>query len=256
MTTEFKPRKIYFILKKTLKVLLPIAFWISVWQILAAIVDHEYFLPDAIVTFKTLLGLFSTATFWRSAALTLSRVVIGLALGTLIGIVFAFLTNAYPLVNALFSPIISIIKATPVATFIVLLWIMMSGGALSILIAVLMVMPIVWQNLTDAFKSMDKELLEVAEVFQFSYIKKLKLIVFPTLLKYLAPALITATGLAWKSEIAAEIIAYTRNSIGQEINDAKYYLNTPLVFAWTIVIIAFSISLEKIMRHLLGRFKV
>ena len=257
MTTNFKEEnKALLILKKAVTMLFPIVFWLSVWQILAMVVNHEYFLPDVFVTFKTLFKLFGTASFWRSAALTLSRVVIGLVIGTFLGATLAFLTNTYAIINSLISPIVSIIKATPVATFIVLLWIMMSGGALSILIAVLMVMPIVWQNLSDAFKAMDKDLIEVAAVFEFSYIKKLKLIVLPTLLGYLSPALITATGLAWKSEIAAEIIAYTRNSIGQQINDAKYYLDTPLVFAWTIVIILFSISLEKLMRYLLGRLKV
>ena len=174
MTTNFnEENKALLILKKAVTMLFPIVFWLSVWQILAMVVNHEYFLPDVFVTFKTLFKLFGTASFWRSAALTLSRVVIGLVIGTFLGATLAFLTNTYAIINSLISPIVSIIKATPVATFIVLLWIMMSGGALSILIAVLMVMPIVWQNLSDAFKAMDKDLLEVAAVFEFSHIKKL-----------------------------------------------------------------------------------
>lgn len=220
------------------------------------LVDHDYFLPDVFVTFGTLFGLLGTAGFWLTSLLTLLRVLTGLVLGTLIGILLAFLSHELSFVYDLLSPIISVIKSTPVATFIVILWIMLSGDALAILIAVLMVMPIVWQNLIDGFRSIDKDLLEVAYVFEFSYGKKLRLIILPTLLKYLVPALVTATGLAWKSEIAAEIIAYTRNSIGQQINDAKYLLDTPLVFAWTIIIILFSIALERLAKYLLERFKV
>jgi len=37
---------------------------------------------------------------------------------------------------------------------------------------------------------------------------------------------------------------------------AKYYLETPLVFAWTIVIITFSICLERLMKYLFGRWKI
>ena len=242
-------------LKTVLRVVLPILFWLCIWQALAMLVDHKYFLPDVPTTFGALFGLLGAKVFWLSALLTLLRVIAGLVLGTFLGIVLAVLSNHFTPIYDILSPIISVIKSTPVATFIVILWIMMNGDALAIFIAVLMVMPIVWQNVIDAYRSIDKELLELTQVFEFSRIKKFKLLIFPALMKYLAPALITATGLAWKSEIAAEIIAYTRNSIGQQINDAKYYLDTPLVFAWTIIIILFSICLERLAKYLLRRFR-
>ena len=72
-------------------------------------------------------------------------------------------------------------------------------------------------------------------------------------MKYLIPGIITASGLCWKAEIAAEIIAYTKRSIGQGINDAKYNLDTPTVFAWTLVIILLSVALEKGASMLLRR---
>jgi NitT/TauT family transport system permease protein len=78
---------------------------------------------------------------------------------------------------------------------------------------------------------------------------------FPNLKKYLIPSVITSVGLAWKSEIAAEIIAYTRNSIGQLINDGKYNLDTPVVFAWTFIVIFFSILFESLIKSLLRRIE-
>ena len=58
-----------------------------------------------------------------------------------------------------------------------------------------------------------------------------------------------------KEQIAAEIIAYTNNSIGQYIYDANFALDTPTVFAWASVIVSFSISLEAICKKALGRIK-
>jgi NitT/TauT family transport system permease protein len=132
---------------------------------------------------------------------------------------------------------------------------MLSGDALPIVIAFLMVMPIIMQNLLDGFDAIDRELLEVCRVFELSFFKKMKILIAPTLLKYFIPAVITATGLAWKSEIAAEIIAYTKNSIGEKINDAKYFYESPTVFAWTVIIIFMSILLETITKYLLRRCK-
>jgi len=230
-------------------------FWLALWQGLSMLVGLEYFLPSVPKTAAKLFSLIVTARFWRIAALTLLRVLTGLFSGIFLGALLAVLCHKLPFVNSLLSPIISVIKATPVATFIVLLWIMMSGTSLAILIAVLMVLPIVWQNLMDGFHSIDGQLEEVAYVFGFSLSKRIRLIIFPALKKYLAPAVITSVGLAWKSEIAAEIIAYTKNSVGQMINDAKYNLDTAEVFAWTAVIITFSILLERVAVFLLGRLE-
>ena len=243
-------------LRLTFRVSLPLLFWLSLWQLASSLLDREFLLPGIPSTALAILHLLGNRVFWKSAALTLLRVLVGLLLGTLFGIILAIICKAHPAVKALFAPLIAIMRATPVATFIVILWVLMSADRLSILIAVIMVMPIIWQNVLDGFASIDKDLLELSQVFEFSFLKKLRLIVIPTLIRYLVPAVITATGLAWKSEIAAEIIAYTRDSIGQLINDAKFNIETPTVFALTIVIIVFSILLEKLVKFLLGRVKV
>ena len=133
---------------------------------------------------------------------------------------------------------------------------MMNGSALAVFIAVLMVMPIIWQNMLDGYNAVDRELSEVCEIYEISAVKKFKLLIFPTLKKFMIPAIITSAGLAWKSEIAAEIIAYTKNSIGQNINDAKYNMETATVFAWTIIIIILSIIIEKTAKHFLARYDV
>ena len=243
-------------LKRVAKIFLPLLFWLSVWQLASSIVNREFLFPGIPSTLRALITLLGDAIFWRSAFLTLLRVFIGLALGTVFGIVLAVLSNAHSAIKALISPLIAIMRSTPVATFIVILWVLMSANSLSVLIALIMVMPIVWQNVLDGFSAIDKDLLELSRVFEFTYSKRLRLIVIPTLTRYLIPAVITATGLAWKSEIAAEIIAYTANSIGQLINDAKFNIETPTVFALTVVIIVFSILLERLVKFLLGRVKV
>ena len=179
----------------------------------------------------------------------------GLASGIFLGVILALLSHKYYAVKAVVSPMVSVIKSTPVASFIVILWILMNGSMLAIFIAVLMVMPIIWQNMIDGYNSIDPQLSEVCEIFEFSGLKRFKILTFPALKKFMIPAIITSTGLAWKSEIAAEIIAYTKRSIGQQINDAKYNMETATVFAWTLIIIALSIAIEKSAKLLLRRYE-
>lgn len=247
-------------LTKFLKFVLVTLVILSFWQIFASIENNVYILPGVKDTFHALVNIVKSSNFVKIILSTVLRVVTGLFLGIVFGIVLAPICYKIPLINMFVSPILSIIKSTPVASFIVLLWLRLNGNTLTVLIAFLMVLPIIWQNLMDGFSSVPNDLKEVAKIYNFSLKKKLKCLYSPVLFKYLLPAMVTSSGLAWKSEIATEIIAYTSNSIGQEINNAKYFSNTPEVFAWTIVIIILSLlfefftklSLKKIKRLSLG----
>ncbi|MBO7196921.1 MAG: ABC transporter permease subunit [Clostridia bacterium] len=237
-----------------IKVIFPLIFWLSVWQILAELINHKFLLPGIPDTLSALGALLGKESFYVAIFLSLLRVIAGLIIGIALGSGIAFLCNYSSVASALILPIISVIKSTPVASFIVVLWVMMSGDALSIVIGVLMVMPIITQNLLDGFGAIDPRLAEVADIFEMSRSRRLRLLILPSLRRYFIPGVITSVGLAWKAEIAAEIIAYTKRSIGQGINDAKYSLDTPTVFAWTMIIITFSIILEKCTKNLLGRW--
>ena len=243
--------KIY---KKVLIAVSVFAFWIGVWYLLALVVDNEFLLPTPHSSVKALLALMSESSFYKVVYYTLMRVIVGVVLGVVFGTALAFVSYKFAVIRKFLSPLISIIKSTPVVTFITLLWISMSGNGLAIFIAFLMVVPIVWQNLINGYDAIPRELSEICDVFEFSKIKRFKILVFPILMNYFFPAVITSIGLAWKAEIATEIIAYTKHSIGQYIYDARYHLLTDEVFAWVIVIVAFSIGLELLTRRILRRF--
>jgi NitT/TauT family transport system permease protein len=53
-------------------------------------------------------------------------------------------------------------------------------------------------------------------------------------------------GLAWKSGVAAEALVWPRLAIGTQIYNTKLYLETPDLFAWTLVVILFSLGLERL----------
>ena len=242
-------------LVKPLSLLLVFAFWIGVWWIAALIVSDGYHLPSPKDTFLAMIYLFGQKSFYKVVLCSLLRVLAGLCSGTVAGTLLAFVCHKFALIRSLVSPIISIVKAMPVATFILLIYYTIRGDAQTIFIGFIMVTPIIYQNLLSGLDSIDKNLTEITEIFGFSFAKKLKLLIFPSLRSYLFPAMITSVGLAFKSQIAAEIIAYTANSIGQFIYDANFGLRTDLVFAWAAVIVSLSIGLERLCKYLLGRIK-
>ena len=243
-------------IKSVLYSALPFVFWIGLWELSSQLINSEFIIPGIIPTAEALWILLGESEFYVAILFSLLRVLIGLTLGVALGVFVAVISYKFKPVRKIFTPAVSVIKSTPVASFIVILWIMMSGDSLAIFVSFLMVFPIVWQNTIDSFAAVDPQLLEVSSIYGFSNCKKIRLVYFPILLKFLIPAIITSVGLAWKSEIAAEIIAYTSRSIGYLINESKTLFDTPKIFALTLVIIIFSVILEFVVKKLLGRIKI
>lgn len=251
MITSITKNKLF---RGAVKVVAVTALCLLIWEICALIRNNEFVLPRVLTTLKSLVEIITSRGFFRIVFTTILRVLSGLALGVAFGIILATVCHFIPFVNAFVSPILSIVKATPVASFIVLLWLSLSGNSLPILIAFLMVLPIVWQNVLDAYNSLPKAMVEVTQIYNVSFKKRIKYLYLPHLFNFLTPAFITSIGLAWKSEIATEIIAYTTNSIGQQINNHKQFTETSFVFAWTIIIVLLSILLESGTKYLLRRY--
>lgn len=222
------------------------------WDISSKITDQSIILPSVKETLTSLYKIISSGEFFSFIFTAFFRVFAGLFLGVSTGILLAALCHRFDVVSTVISPIISIMKATPVACIIVLLWIRFNYTEIAVLVVLLMVMPVVWQNVYDGLGATDKNMLEVASIFKLSKIQKIKVLYIPSVLSYLIPAVITSVGLAWKAEIAAEIMTYS--NIGELIRDFKTVsFDTASIFAWTIIIVTFSILFEKSAKYLLGR---
>lgn len=240
---------------KTGIIIIVAAFWLAVWHLAAALVGSELLLPTPFSVLKTLFELMGTASFWQSLLHTLLRVLAGFALGMLAGTLLGTLTAASRLLSAFLSPLRSIIKATPVTSFIVLLLLYFSPVTTPVAVSFLMVVPIAWANVSKGITETDTQLLEMAKVFRLSRAKTLKSIYIPSVLPHFLTAATTGFGFAWKSCVAAEVIAMSKLSIGKALYESKLYLETPRLFAWTAAIIIISMLLEAVMVRLLGRLK-
>ena len=232
-------------LKTCLSALLPPAFWLGVWQLCAFLVErwvegrgNELLLPYPATVARSLVVLALSPAFWQTVAATLGRIVAGMAVGTLAGVLLAVFTWRFVWADRLFSPVIRVIRATPVASFILLLLLWISRNLVPGVISGLMVLPVVWENLTRGLGETDGQLLELA---------------LPSLRPYFLSAVTTSMGLAWKSGVAAEVLCLPRPGMGTQIYNSKLYLEIPDLFAWTAVVVALSLLLERLLRRLLAR---
>ena len=237
----YKTRKKTFITATVLAAIL----WIVVWQTCAVIVDKPLFLPYPVSVFMTFGRLMSKSYFWHSVLSSVINIIIGYVLGVLAGIVLAWVSYLNTGIEAVLALPIKIIRAVPVASFIILALLWLSSTYLSILISFLMVLPIIYTNVLTGLKNASEQLLEMAHCYNMSLRNKISYLYVPAAMPHLTSALSTGAGLAWKSGIAAEVIGITRNSIGNNLYQSKIYLETTELFAWTITVIIISLLFEK-----------
>lgn len=108
-----------------------------------------------------------------------------------------------------------------------------------------MVLPVVYTNMFEGISRVDGQLLEMADVFQVSVFKKFRYIYLSQLMPYFKSACSLSLGLCWKAGVAAEVIGIPDGSIGEKLYEAKVYLETPDLFAWTLTIVLLSVCFEK-----------
>lgn len=232
--------------KKTIYKALAIAFWILVWEALARYFGSELILATPEKTAATFVRIIATADFWQALLYSSLRIIGGFLAALVAGVLFAALSSKIAIIRALLEPITSVIKATPVASFIILAIIWFGSRNLAIFISFLMVFPIIYLNVLKGIESTDKGLLEMARVYKMPAVKVLLYIYLPQVMPFFVSGCSVALGLCWKSGIAAEVIGITDGSIGEMLYRAKLYFETGDLLAWTAVIIIISTVFEKL----------
>lgn len=239
---------------KIVKKIAVAAIWLIIWQISATVVKQEILIPTPLSTLKALIALSGQTEFYFAVFISLFRVIAGFVLGVITGVAGALLSNRFKLFDEIFSPILKIIRAVPVASFIILALVWFHSSTLPIFIAFLMVLPMIWTSVKDGLYNIDKKYLELAKIYRLSSIKTFFHIKLPFILPSFISTSLTALGFAWKSGIAAEVICRPDHSLGDMLQDAKVYIATPDVFALTAVVAALSVLLEFIIKRLVRRY--
>ena len=230
-----------------------VIFWLLLWQAGAMAIDQRIILVSPLRVLARLAELAPTLEFWGAIGYSLVRITAGFLLGVAAGTLLAALSARFRRVEELLAPALLAIKSIPVASFIILALILFSSRNLAVLISFLIVLPVLYTNLLSGIRAADPQLLEMARVFRVPALRGIRYVYLPQVLPYFRSACGSALGLCWKSGIAAEVIGMPDGSIGEQLQQAKIYLNTPDLFAWTLVIVLVSLIFEKVFLALLKR---
>jgi ABC-type nitrate/sulfonate/bicarbonate transport system ATPase subunit/ABC-type nitrate/sulfonate/bicarbonate transport system permease component len=229
-------------------------FWLLLWQFLSIIIDNSILFTGPLEVMQELISDVQHIDFYKTIAMSLARITGGFVLGFASGLFLGVVGFFYPLIDEILAPFLSLMKSIPIASFVVLLLIWIGSNNLAVFISILVVLPNSYLHTRMGLHNTDKKLLEMADVFQMSFPKKFHYLYKPALIPFLISCIEISVGMSFKSGVAAEVIGTPKFSFGEKLYMSKIHLNTPGIFAWTIVILLASFGIEKGVLFLLKKY--
>lgn len=237
-----------------IKIGVPI-FWVLLWWLGAKVVGSNLVLPSPLKALEGLVKLAGTSELYISISATLLRVFGGVFVSVLLGMILGLIGGLNKIFYEFLDPFVSVIKSLPVVSVIILINLWINSGLVPLAVTFLVCFPITWINIVQGVRSTDPKLLEMAELYNISKSKKIREIYIPSLKPFGISALMSAIGLGWKVTVTAEVLANALPSVGMNLYYSKIYLDTDLLFAWTLVIVICSYIIEKITLYFIGKMK-
>lgn len=230
-----------------------IAFWLVVWEAADRIVDNRLVLAGPLRTLEALGEQIAEPDFWLICGASFGRIAMGFLLSFAVGFLLALACYRMRIVRDFVDPVISLLRTIPVVSFIIMLLIWVGNQALTALLAFFIVLPLIYTNVMTGFENVDRHMLEMARVYRLSRWRTFLYIYRPAFMPFLISSSKISLGMTWKSGIMAEVLATPKPSIGKEMSTARTFLDTPDLFAWTVVVMILSVAFEKLFLAVLRR---
>jgi len=230
--------------KSSHPVILSIVFLLILWKLLSIRVAAPIILPSPDETIKEILRIIGEVNFFTRVGHTVARSLAGFFIALFAGLGLGILAGVYRPVYTLLLPLVSVTKATPTMSIILLALIWLHTEIAPILVGFLVIFPMIYTNIVQGVRSVDNKLLQMATMYQVKKRRVVSEIYLPSLSSYLIACATSAMGLNLKVVIAAEVLSQPKNCIGNSLYMEQINLNTAGLFGWTIIAVLISSAFD------------
>lgn len=197
--------------QKTVCAVVSIFLFLCVWQIVVSFTKAGLVLAGPVETlrafFASILRPIGTHTIEGHILWSLSRVLVGFALGSLAGTILGILMGWFKPVSALFRPIFELLRPIPPIAWIPLsiVWFGL-GEASKYFLIFYSAFCAVTMNAYSGVRSVDTELMGAARMLGANNRQVFSTIVLPSCVPQIFAGLQIAVGTSWATVVAAEMV--------------------------------------------------
>lgn len=213
------------------------------WQ-LAALLMSPAVMASPADTARALGELALEGTLWDQLALTLRRLLAGLALGTLTGSTLGVLAGLRSSLRAFLEPLRWVGMTTPavIVAVLAMLWFGLGDVPVIFIVAVITA-PVMFVNAVAGVRSIDARLLEMGQVYRLNGRLRVTEVYLPGIGSQLMAGLTLAAGIGVRAVVLAEVLA-AMDGVGYAFSRAMSFLDTPQLFAWVLSLLLLMAVLE------------
>jgi len=225
------------------------------WQSVTALgIEPPIILPspaDVVGAFQRLL---SSPDAWADFAASGQELLYGFALATVVGIAAGLAIGWYPRVGYLVDPLVSFLYAVPRVALgpLLVVWLGIGLSSKVALVFLISVFPVL-VNTSSGIRSLDPNLVRVAQCFGASDLKIFRTIALPGTVPFILGGLRLAVGQSLIGVFVAELLG-AQYGVGALVEDAGQQFQTDTVFAGLLIFAAAGMLLTAIVRWLERRF--
>jgi NitT/TauT family transport system permease protein len=207
------------------------------WE-LAALPANPRKLPSPLTVASVLADRIADGSLPLHIGITLVRVAVSFALAMLVGIAIGIAMGRRPRLDRFFDGWLVLFLNVPALVTIVLCYVWFGLIESAALLAVaLNKLPNVVVTLREGARALNRDYLEMAEVFRLGRAKTLRHIVLPELFPFLVAATRSGLALIWKIVLVVELLGRS-NGVGFEIGTAFNQFDVATILAYTIAFVA------------------
>jgi NitT/TauT family transport system permease protein len=227
------------------------AIIVIIWWAGSAIIKSPLLLPSPSETIRALVRIAGEPSFPSNIAATALRVAYAFILSLVLGAAVGAASGLSGTLKSVLSPVMATLRTVPFISLSVLSLVWFRSGAVPVFVAFLMAFPIVAGIVSEAVASVDDKLIELSTVYKVPKPRMLRSLYAPSLAPYLVSAAAQAMGVSWKIVVSAEVLSIPRAGIGAGMDTARAFLDTPGLFAWTLLLIVIGYLTDLLLNRLM-----
>ena len=213
------------------------------WIVFSSIMNNPIY-PDILSIFKSFFTLIIDIDVLLSMGVTLLRVLAVILISLILSLGISYLYILFEDSIYFFKPLMTLIRATPLAVISVYLWISLGSDLAPFMITLLMVFPVMSEGFISAIDNIDNAYKLQLKTEDIPLFTKFIKVYIPLIFPYIIMTVLQTFGLGIKVMIMGEYICQTSLSMGNLIYSYKQSFSFDNLIALGLYIVIIVCVLE------------
>ena len=226
-----------------------VAIILLAWYLGALALNIEYLLPSPISTFRQMLGMFASGSFYLSVLNTLLHALLSFLFAFTCAIICAVVSYFSKAFERLFYPLVVVLRVMPTISviFLAIIWSYgpwLTNNSAPYLICFCVLFPLLYSNALNAIRGVDSELVQMSMLYGVKRKDLLRYLYLPSIANSLYNDSVTLLSFAVKLAVSGEAIAQSKATLGFMLKSSNANFETGALIAYTVVAILLGYFME------------